>query len=463
MVCTVGSSAAPMVCGLNTPKQKERLVTEPDLRLKGQESVWAIGDCAFVINAQDGQPAPTTGQFAEREGRQCAENIIRVLRAGAGSRPGPEASAPADRRSVPQPGLPAVTRPFGFKPLGELCSIGGHSAVADLFGMHLSGFFAWFVWRGVYLFKLPTVGRRLQVGFDWATLLVFPRDLAYVRTEQTERVSHAHYDAGDFIFRQGDAPTNFYVVEKGEVEIVRHEHGGPEEVVAVLGAGSFFGERALVGNRPRVMSTRARTAAEVLVLGRNVFTQISGALAPLRDAVAQALNRRATEVWKGRPEAYELLKNTPIRSLLEPVPKPVLHPTATLREVGHGFVEHGHEFFYVSSDGQTLEGVVTITDLMRGRTTLGDAAQLGEFMTRNPVVVTSDDNCAVAANTIAEYRLKSLPVVESVKDRKLVGCLRVRRLMAFALKEGDGKGEILKAETRGPEIRGPQGTKLSAE
>src|SRR4029079_15717485 len=107
------------------------------------------------------------------------------------------------------------------------------------------------------------------------------------------------------IFRQGDAPTNFYVLEKGEVEVLRSKNGssgtasgnGSEfELVAVLGSGSFFGERALLGNRPRVMSIRARTAVEVLVMGKNVFTQVSGALSPLRDALAQTLNRRAVDV-----------------------------------------------------------------------------------------------------------------------------------------------------------------------
>jgi len=66
------------------------------------------------------------------------------------------------------------TKPFSFKLLGELCSIGGHSAVAELFGLHLSGLIAWFMWRGIYLFKLPTFARKFQVGFDWAWLLFFP-------------------------------------------------------------------------------------------------------------------------------------------------------------------------------------------------------------------------------------------------------------------------------------------------
>ncbi|MGH7967839.1 MAG: cyclic nucleotide-binding domain-containing protein, partial [Limisphaerales bacterium] len=358
-----------------------------------------------------GQPSPTTGQFAERQGGQCALNIARVIRN--------------------QP-----TRPFHFKQLGELCSIGGHSAVADLFGLHLSGFLAWFAWRGVYLFKLPTIGRRLQVGFDWAWLLAFPRDLAYMRPEQTERVSHAHYNPGELIIRKGEAPTNFYVLEKGEVEVLRATDGAGQEIVALLGAGSFFGERALIGNRARVMSVRARTPVDVLVMGKNVFTQISGALAPFRDALAQTLNRRAVDFWKGHPQVYELLHRTPIKELVEPLPQPLLKPTATLREVSQAFVEHGQEFFFVSTDGSTLEGVVTVTDLLRAQTTgENPASVLAEFMTKEPVAVAVDDDCAVAANAMREYRLKSLPVVEQKDNRKLVGCLRARRLMAFVLKE----------------------------
>ena len=168
IVCTIGNAAAPLVAGLDSPKEKGRLVTEPDMRLRGSRNVWAIGDCALVINSHDGRVSPTIGQFAERQGRQCAHNIVRALKGQS-------------------------TRPFRFKQLGELCAIGGHSAVADLFGMHLSGFLAWFVWRGVYLFKLPTIGRRLQVGFDWALLLIFPRDLAHMRAEETDRVSQAHF------------------------------------------------------------------------------------------------------------------------------------------------------------------------------------------------------------------------------------------------------------------------------
>jgi NADH dehydrogenase len=415
IVCTVGSSSAPVMERLAAPKEKGRVLTEPDMRIRGQANAWAIGDCALIVNAHDGQPSPTTGQFAEREGRQCGQNILRVLR-----------------------GQP--TRPFLFKQLGELCSIGGHSAVADIFGMHLSGFIAWFVWRGVYLFKLPTWARRLQVGFDWAWLLLFPRDLAHVRARQTDRVSHAHYQPGDYIIRKGEPPTNFYVIEQGEVEVARSTSADPSgEVVAVLGPGSFFGEKALLNNEPRVADVRARTPVDVLVMGKNVFTQVSGALAPLRDALAQALNRRAVNVWKDQPEAHELLKRKMLCDLMEPVPQPLLKPTAPLAEVSRAFIDSGNEFFYVSGDGQTLDGVITITDLLRGRAAGASGETLAkDFMTTNPVALAGQDDCAIAAAAFREYRLKNLPVVERKDNRKLVGCIRVRKLMAYVFKELDG-------------------------
>jgi NADH:ubiquinone reductase (H+-translocating) len=174
----------------------------------------------------------------------------------------------------------------------------------------------------------------------------------------------------------------------------------------------------------------------VLVMGKNVFTQMSGARVPLRDALAQALNRRAADVWKDRPQVYEFLHRISVRALMEPVPQPLLTPATTMREVGQLFVEHGNEFFFISSDGQTIEGVVTITDLLRGQGNGANrATPVSEFMTKNPVTIAADDTCAVAATALREYRLKSLPVVEDKAGRRLLGCLRIRKLMAFVLKE----------------------------
>lgn len=268
IVCTIGTATAPLIERLSAIKERGRLVTEADMRLQGYKNAWSVGDCAQIINSYDGKVSPPTGQFAERQGRQTANNIVRAL-------------------------AKQSTKPFYFKPLGQLCSIGGHNAVAEMMGLQLSGVLAWFIWRGVYLFKLPSWSRRIKVGFDWAWELVFSRDLTHLKADQTSRVSHAYYQKGDYVFEQGDHATNFYIIEHGEVEIIQKAPCGREDVVATLGEGAFFGEMALLNNDLRNASVRAKTTVEVIVMGRNVFTQVSKSLAPLHVLLTQAVQQRA--------------------------------------------------------------------------------------------------------------------------------------------------------------------------
>jgi NADH dehydrogenase len=408
IVCTIGSTTAPIIERLDTPKEKGRLLTEPDMRLRGSTNAWAIGDCALITNTLNGEPSPPTGQFAERQGRQCAQNIVRVIN-----------------------GEP--TRPFSFKLLGQLCSIGGHSAVAEMFGLKLSGFLAWFTWRGVYLFKLPAWSRRIQVGFDWAWLVLFPRDLACIKTEVTDRVTHAHYEAGDYIFHQGDVAANFYVIEQGEVEICRATAENPEgEIIATLGPGSFFGEQALIeNNRPRSASIRARSTVEVVVMGQHVFTSISKTLAPLRSALMATIARRMPNVWQERPRVRAALKDFKLADFIEPAPQPILRPTETLFEVTKRFGESDEQFFFVSPDGDRLEGLVTLTDLLRAQA-IGTSAEtpLSDFMIRNPAVIKTTDNCLTAAAAFREHGHKLLPVVHDRDTRSIAGVIRARKLIA---------------------------------
>lgn len=410
IVCTIGSTTAPVVARLDTPKEKGRLLTEPDMRLRGRFNAWAIGDCANLVNAHDGQPSPPTGQFAERQGRQCALNIMRVITGEA-------------------------TRPFSFKVLGQLCSIGGHSAVAEMFGFRLSGFLAWFTWRGVYLFKLPSWSRRIQVGFDWAWLLVFPRDLSCIKTDVTDRVTHAHYEPGDYVIRQGEPPSGFYVIEQGEVEIVRTSPGQPAgEVIATLGAGNFFGETALLNHQPRTASARARTSLEVVVMGRNVFTTISKSLAPLSKALTAAITRRSPAAWQERPAVLAALRQFPLADFIEPAPLPLLKPTDNLFEVSHQFARHPSDFFLVSEDGARLEGMITLTGLLHAQSNgTKPGAPLADFMVKDPSVLAATDSTQVAASAFRELNFKILPVVADKESRRIVGVVRVRQLIARIL------------------------------
>jgi len=284
IVCTIGTSPSPLVRSLAAETEKGRILTDAFMHVRGYDDAWAIGDCALIENAATDSPAPPTGQFADREGRQCAANILRTLR---GVEP----------------------QPFRFKPLGQLCAIGAHSAVAEIMGMRISGFPAWFLWRTIYLMKLPSFSRKIKVGFDWAWELVFSRDLSHLKTDTTSRVSKAYFRAGDWIFRQGDPAAEFYVIETGTVEIVKEDSGSAGEVIAELGPGEFFGEMALLSDRPRNAGVRAATDVEVTTMGRQVFEQVSSALTPLADLLKDTMAKRGQET-RGSQASSERVPKT---------------------------------------------------------------------------------------------------------------------------------------------------------
>lgn len=405
VVCTIGTTLPQLVQRLDAPKEHGRLLTDPDMRLRGTSNVWAIGDCASVLNAYDGQVSPTTGQFAERQGRQVAENIIRVLRK-------------------------EPTRPFSYRPLGQLCGIGERNAVAEILGVRLSGFPAWWLWRTVYLLKSPSWSRRIKVAFDWTWELLFPRDLAYPRVDQTERIARAHYRPGDYIFVEGEPAVNFYVIEQGEVEAMRRDATGQPKIMAVFGPGEFFGEIALLDGTLRIGSVRARTEVEVLVMGKEVFSQISGALTPFRNLVAQALRWRRPRLNPRLTQAWGVLERRPLSTFMEAVPEHRLAPDDTFEDAVRLFDEHGLEFLCVLDQDGRLQGVITRNELFeafaQGKTA---ATKVRDFMKADPVVVTPNEPSLMGGDEMNRHDLDWLPVVEDKGSRRLVGVIRSERML----------------------------------
>lgn len=160
VVGTIGTAPVVLVEGLPLPKEKGRVVTEGDLSVPGHPQLWALGDCALVTNARDGRPAPPTAQFAVRQAEQLAANLARRV----GGRP---------------------TRPFGYRSRGQLASIGHNKAVAEVFGVTVSGFPAWLLWRGFYLLQIPTLLRKVRIFFEWNWEMLFPADIVHLRFTRT--------------------------------------------------------------------------------------------------------------------------------------------------------------------------------------------------------------------------------------------------------------------------------------
>jgi NADH dehydrogenase len=162
VVCTIGTQPNPLLADIPSPKERGRLVVNDDFSVPGVEAVWAAGDCAAVRNAHDGRAAPPTAQFAEAAARCLAENVLAKL----AGRP---------------------TQPFRYSPKGQMASIGHNKAVAEIYGLRISGFIAWLLWRGLYLLRVPTFARKCRLFLEWNWAMFFPPDISHLGYRRTQR------------------------------------------------------------------------------------------------------------------------------------------------------------------------------------------------------------------------------------------------------------------------------------
>ena len=157
VVWTAGTSPHPLIHDLPCRLDKGRIVVDETLAVSGWPGVWALGDCAVVPDRRTGAFHPPTAQHALREARTAARNIVAVLR-----------------------GEKAVS--FDFRTIGQLAAIGRRTGVARIFGVNFSGFFAWWLWRTIYLSKLPRLEKKVRVAIDWTLDLLFAKDFVQFLT-----------------------------------------------------------------------------------------------------------------------------------------------------------------------------------------------------------------------------------------------------------------------------------------
>jgi NADH:ubiquinone reductase (H+-translocating) len=166
LVWTAGTSPHPLLEALPCQKERGRVLVNEFLEVPGWPGVWAAGDGAIVPDSRTGRPHPPTAQHALREGRVLAQNIAAAVKGGA-------------------------KKPFVFSTIGQLATIGRRTGVARIFGWNFSGFAAWWLWRTIYLSKLPRFEKKVRVVLDWTLDLLFSKDLVQLRTSRAPTVSHA--------------------------------------------------------------------------------------------------------------------------------------------------------------------------------------------------------------------------------------------------------------------------------
>ncbi len=157
LIWTAGVRPSPVIASLPVEKEKGRIRVNENLAVPEITGLWAVGDCAAVPDSNTGQFYPPTAQHGLREGVVAAKNIERTI-------------------------LGQPLEPFRFKTLGLLAAIGHRTGVAMVFGMKFSGFIAWWLWRSVYLLKLPRLAKKLRVVIAWTLDLFFGRDITQIIT-----------------------------------------------------------------------------------------------------------------------------------------------------------------------------------------------------------------------------------------------------------------------------------------
>jgi NADH dehydrogenase len=162
LVWTAGTSPHPLLQALPCTLEHGRVVVEGTLAVPGWPGVWALGDCAVVPDTRTGKPHPPTAQHALREARTAAANICAAME-----------------------GRPYA--PFAFRTIGQLAAIGRRTGVARIFGVKFSGFLAWWLWRTIYLSKLPRFEKKVRVALDWTLDLLFPKDFVQFLTFREHR------------------------------------------------------------------------------------------------------------------------------------------------------------------------------------------------------------------------------------------------------------------------------------
>jgi NADH dehydrogenase len=162
LVWTAGVRANPAVERLGFPLREGRIDVDEYLRIRGVDAAWAAGDCAAVPDRTTGGICPPTAQYALRQARRIAKNVLAVL---GGRRP----------------------KPFRYRQLGTLVSLGRGDGVARVLGLRSRGFPAWFLHRTYHLLLIPTINRKARVVADWTLALFFRRDAVQLGSLQDPR------------------------------------------------------------------------------------------------------------------------------------------------------------------------------------------------------------------------------------------------------------------------------------
>jgi CRP-like cAMP-binding protein len=119
---------------------------------------------------------------------------------------------------------------------------------------------------------------------------LLPPDITMMDVQRTGQLRRAHYRAGDVIIRQGEIAQHFFIIESGEVEILREEPGQGDTLLGTRCAGASFGEIALLKSVPRTATVRCLSPVDVVMFSREDFLSLMNSHKQIRGVVEKEVN-----------------------------------------------------------------------------------------------------------------------------------------------------------------------------
>lgn len=141
--------------------EKGKIIVNDYLEVSDFPGVFAIGDCALHIDPETQRPLPPTAQIAEAQAKIAAKNLTSLIKN-------------------------SKKEKFVYHSKGQMAIIGKRSGIASFLGMNISGFWAWLIWRNIYLSKITTFDKRTRVFLDWTIDLFFDRDISRLKLMKRE-------------------------------------------------------------------------------------------------------------------------------------------------------------------------------------------------------------------------------------------------------------------------------------
>jgi len=269
IISTIGSTVSKIIKQSGLPLKNGKIITNEFLQVQHLDNVWAIGDSALIpnkVNTNDYPYSPPTAQFAVRQAKLLAKNII--LKS-----------------------MKKNLRKFNYKSKGSLASLGSKKGVGKIYFFNVKGLPAWIIWRVFYLSFLPSFPTKIRVLLSWILEFFIPRNAVLTHNFQSSPVSYKIFKKGDIVFEEGMVADGFYIVKKGEFENIYKKTKTGRVFKKIYKKGSHFGSRVLLEGGRRTGTITAIKDSLVLKVQGESFKLLTENLAVLENYFGDYLPR----------------------------------------------------------------------------------------------------------------------------------------------------------------------------